>query len=348
MGRFLRQLIAGREQGLLGFCATGECDASLNLIASGHKAYPLWEQMSIPQLVRDYRIHAFLAPFNTAPLRLPRPVKLAIVVYDLIFMERLPLSHSLYQNAGRLYRRFVVPRAIERADMVITVSEYTAAQLMSRFTLDASRIRVIPISLGDEWFSARSVSSAEHPYVFAVTGEAPSKNLSRAIAAFAQSRRLSGSNLRMKVAGVKPKFHPQFQEEARRLEVGDYVDFLSYISESELRKCYQNAEFFMMPSLAEGFGIPVLEAMAMGLPVVISSASSLPEVAGDAAKYFNPLSVDHMASALRDVVCNTELRKEMSARSVLQARKFHRDVIDRKIQDFWSEFSAVKESHGSN
>jgi glycosyltransferase involved in cell wall biosynthesis len=344
MGRFLRQLIAGRERDLLGLCATGEQDASLNLIASGHKAYPLWEQISIPRLVDDYRIHTFLAPFNTAPLRLPRSIKLAVVVYDLIFMDRLPLSHSFYQNAGRLYRRFVVPRAIQRAAVVITVSEYTAAQLRSRFSLDPRRIRVIPISLSDEWFSARSVSNTHDRYVFAVTGEAPSKNLGRAIAAFAQCRRISGVNLRMKVAGVKPKFHPKFQEEARRHGVAEYVDFLSYIPESELRGFYQNAEFFMMPSLSEGFGIPVLEAMATGLPVVVSSASSLPEVAGDAGKYFDPLSVDDMASALWEVVCNAELRKEMSARSVLRAQKFHQDVIGRIIEDFWSEFPAEKNS----
>jgi glycosyltransferase involved in cell wall biosynthesis len=348
MGRFLRQLIAGRELDLLGLCATGERDPSLNLISSGYRAYPLWEQISIPRLVRDYRIETFLAPFNTAPLRLPHAVKLVVVVYDLIFMDQLPLSHSLYQNAGRLYRRFVVPRAIQQASMVITVSEYTAEQLKSRFMLDASRIRVIPVSLGEEWFSERSDPPAEHRYVFVVAGEAPSKNLSRAIAAFAQCRRLSNIDLRMKVAGVKAKFHAQFQEEARRLEVADCVDFLSYIPETELRTLYQNAELFMMPSLSEGFGIPVLEAMATGLPVVVSSATSLPEVAGDAAKYFDPLSVDDMASALSDVVGNPGLRREMSTRSVVQARKFHRDVIDRCIAAFWSELCVQKESPASS
>lgn len=346
MGRFLRQLIAGRERDFLGFCATGERDASLNLIASGHRAYPLWEQISIPRLVRDYKIDTFVAPFNTAPLRLPPQVRMVVVVYDLIFMDKLPLSHSLYQNAGRLYRRFVVPRAIQRASVVITVSEYTAAQLKSRLMLDASRVRVIPVSLGDEWFSERFASSTDDRYVFAVAGEAPSKNLSRAIGAFAQCRRLSGINLRMKVAGVKPKYHPKFREMARMLGVAECVEFLSYIPESQLRVFYQNAEVFMMPSLSEGFGIPVLEAMAAGLPVVVSSASSLPEVAGDAAKYFDPLSVDDMASALLEVVSNAGLRKEMSARSVLQARKFHRDAIDRKIVDLWSELTEGKQSGG--
>jgi glycosyltransferase involved in cell wall biosynthesis len=349
MGRYLRQLIAGREQDLLGFCATGERDPSLNLVASGHRAYPLWEQLSIPRLVRNYSIQTFLAPFNTAPLRLPRSVKLAVVVYDLIFMDGLPLSLSLYQNAGRLYRRLVVPRAIQRAAVVVTCSEYTAAQLTSRFRLDASRIRVIPVGLGEEWFSARSVPRGDgnRPYLFAVAGEAPSKNLGRAIAAFAQFRRFSGSNVRMKVAGVKPKYHSRFQREARRLGVADGVDFLCYIPESEMRGLYQNAELFIMPSVAEGFGIPVLEAMAAGVPVAVSSASSLPEVAGDAARYFDPLSVDDMASAIGDVVCNPELKQEMATRSVLQARKFNQDVINRKIAEFWSELSGG-EWHGSS
>jgi glycosyltransferase involved in cell wall biosynthesis len=340
MGRFLRQLIAGREQDFLGFCATGERDASLNLTASGSSIYPLWEQISIPRLVRDCRIETFLAPFNTAPLRLPPAVKLVMVVYDLIFMDKLPLSHSLYQNAGRLYRRFVVPRAIEQAAVVITVSEYTASQLRSRLKVDAGRIRVIPVSLGDEWFLERPVSRRDHRYIFAVAGEAPSKNLSRAIAAFAQCRRRTGNDLRMKVAGVKPKFHAQFQEEARRLEVTDSVNFLPYIPETELRELYQNAELFMMPSLSEGFGIPVLEAMAAGLPVVASRLPALQEVGGAAAGYFDPTSPEEMASTMFEVLADPGLQSEMSERGKQQARKFHLARVQEMIDSFWKETGA--------
>lgn len=337
MGRFLRMLISGHERDFVGLCAGGEQDSSLNLVASGFKPYPLWEQISLPRLVRSYDIEVFLAPYNTAPLNLPTDAKLLLVVHDLIFMERLPLSKSLYQNAGRWYRRLVVPRAIERADAIVTVSHYTARQLGSRYSLDKNRIHVIPNSIGEEWFSAEPAQIETQNYMLAVAGEAPSKNLSRALAAFAMCRKLGiDSSLRLKVGGVKERFHPVFQKEARRLGIGDLVDFLPYIPGVEMRRLYRNAILFLMPSLSEGFGIPVLEAMASGTPVVVSSASSLPEIAGNAARYFAPTSVEDMAEAIRDVASNQEVRQQMSIRGLQQARKYHPSVINRTVAEFWT------------
>lgn len=342
MGRFLRLLIAGRERELLGFCATGEQDEALNLVASGHRFYPLWEQVSIPRLVRRYKIDAFLAPYNTAPLRLPEGVKLVLVVHDLIFMGSLALSHSLYQNVGRLYRRLVVPRAIQQADVIVTVSHHTARELSSRFAMDSSRIHVIPNSIGKEWFTAEAAPDGAPPYVLVVAGEAPSKNLSRAIAAFARCRKLGGdSSLRLKVAGVKDKYHPLFQSEARQLGVADFVDFLTFIPDPELRLLYRKAALFLMPSLSEGFGIPVLEAMASGIPVAASSATCLQEICGDAARYFDPYSVEQMAATMRQILDSSALQVELSKQGSIQSRRFHPDATLIQVKDFWSNINEV-------
>jgi glycosyltransferase involved in cell wall biosynthesis len=338
MGRFLRLLIAGRERELIGFCAAGEKDEELNLFTSGFASYPLWEQIALPRLMRSHKIGAFLAPYNTAPLRMPKAVKLILVVHDLIFMERLPFSPSLYQNVGRIYRRFVVPRAIRRADMIVTVSNHTARELASRFALDPGRVRVIPNSIGEEWFSADAAPAASPRYVLMVAGEAPSKNLSRAIAAFARCRaRGNNSTLRLKVAGVRQRFQSAFQAEARQLGVGDFVDFLPYISDAEMRQLYRQAALFVMPSLAEGFGIPVLEAMASGPPVAASSATCFEEIGGDAVRYFNPYSIENMAEVMHNILANPALQAEMSARGRMQARKFHPDVVREQVRSFWLE-----------
>jgi glycosyltransferase involved in cell wall biosynthesis len=343
MGRFLRLLIAGREQELLGLCATGEQDAALNLFASGYRFYPLWEQVSIPKLVRRYRIDTFLAPYNTAPLRLPRGVKLVMVVYDLIFMEDLPLSRSLYQNVGRLYRRLVVPRAIRRADVVVTLTHYTARLLESRFALDGSRIRVIPYSIGKEWFIAGSEApDSTVRYVLVVAGEAPSKNLSRAIAAFARCRQLRGDPLlRLKVAGVKDKYHGLFQAEARQQGVAAFVDFLGFIPDPEMRILYRQAALFLMPSLSEGFGIPVLEAMVSGTPVAASSSTCLQEIGGNAARYFDPYSVEEMAATMCTILDNSTLRSEMSKQGHIQSQIFHPNAVLERIRALWSEIEGL-------
>jgi|ERR1035437_832937 glycosyltransferase involved in cell wall biosynthesis len=338
MGHYLRQMIAGREREFLGFCATGEEDASLNLVASGLRPYPVWEQVSIPSLVRSYKISTFLAPYNTAPLFLPKSVKLVMIVHDLIFMDRAPLSRSLYQNIGRLYRRLVVPRALKRADVVVTCSHYTARQLVSRLALDNCKIHVIPNSLGKEWFSTEPGQPASPRYILAVAGEAPSKNLSRAIAAFARCRTLSqDSSLRLKVAGVKERFHRIFQTKARQLGVADFVDFLPYILDTEMRQLFQQADLFVMPSLSEGFGIPVLEAMACGLPVAASSSTCLQEIAGEAARYFDPLSIEDMATTLHEILVDSALRRDMSEQGRIQSREFHPDVVSEQVRSFWNE-----------
>jgi glycosyltransferase involved in cell wall biosynthesis len=267
-----------------------------------------------------------------------------LVVYDLIFMDRLPLSRSLYQNVGRLYRRLVVPQAIKRADVIVTVSNYTAQQLVSRFAVDRSRIHVIPCSLGAAWFFTETARAATPHYVLAVAGEAPSKNLSRAIAAFARCRTLNQDlGLRLKVAGVKEKFHSLFEGEARKLGISGFVDFMSYIPEAEMQSLFQHAKVLIVPSLSEGFGIPVLEAMAVGLPVAASSSTCLQEIGGNAARYFDPYSIEDMAAALHEILTDSALQIRMSQLGRIQSRKYHPDVVGELVRTFWAELEGTEE-----
>ena len=344
MGRYLRALIAGREQQLLGFCAGGEHDSALRLVAEGPAFYPAWEQITIPRLVRRHGIDVFIAPYNTAPLMLPPQTRLVLIVHDLIYMEPLPASRSIYQNSGRMYRRLIVPRAIARADMVVTVSNFTASSIVSRFGLEPRRLRIIPNSLAEEWFISEMSAPRSEDYILVVAGEAPSKNLNRALDAFARCRKLmNNSYLRMKVAGVKPAFHARFADRARLLGVANHVEFLSYLTNEDMRALYRNASVLFMPSLAEGFGIPVLEAMASGVPVVASNTSSLPEIGGDAPLYFDPTSSEHMAQILHQILVDSGLRARMAELGRVQARKFHSAVIRAAIQKLWDEFTNVDE-----
>lgn len=341
MGRYLRTLIADREQRLLGFCKMGKRDPRLRLVAEGSLPYPLWEQIEIPRLVRRHGIDVFLAPYNTAPLMLPRRTRLALVVHDLIFMEPIPFSRSLYQNAGRFYRRWVTPRAVRRADLLLTVSDFTAQQLAARFGADLRQIRVIPPSIAADWYA--SAEPAPHDYVLAVSGEAPNKNLDRALQAFALCRLRGHATLRMKIAGVQPAFHAAFQYVAAELGIGSAVEFLPYVSEQEMRRIYRHAVVVLVPSLAEGFGIPLLEAMASGIPVVSSDATSLPEVGGDAALYCDPTSIEQMAEKLHQTLDNAALRARMSERGRAQARRFHPDAVRASIRRFWEELAQAAE-----
>lgn len=338
MGRYLRQLIQGREHEFLGFCASGERDESLNLISSGYKFFPLWEQISLPSLIRKHEIELFLAPYNTAPLRMSRRVKVALIIHDLIYQEKLPPSASRYQNFGRAYRKFIVPRVLHRADMIITVSHYTKMQLANRYRIPGEMIRVIPNSLKAAWFTHSSDVFPRRDYILMVSGEAPSKNLERALHAYALYRRTTSANpLRLKVAGVKPEFHRGFTALSGRLEIAPHVDFLGYLSDDEMYRVHHAAKIFFMPSLFEGFGVPVLEAMASGSPVLASNTTALPEVGGEAACYCNPKSAEDMAAGLCKLTEEPELRARMSIAGRQQARKFHPTAVHPLIQQFWED-----------
>lgn len=341
MGRFLRQLIAGRERSFIGLCASSEHDGDLLPVASGLRAYPLWEQLSVPRQVRRFQADALLAPYNTAPLLLPSRVLLVLVVHDLIFMEPSDRSLSLYQNLGRRYRRAVVPPAIRRADIIVTVSHHTAGQLAARHAVERERIRVIPNNLDPLWFASPPGSPSKPAYVLVVGGEAPSKNLERAIEAFAQCRaQLDMPDLRLKVAGVKPRFHAHFRQRANAAGVEAAVEFLPYLTDDRMRELYAGALAFLLPSLAEGFGIPVLEAMASGVPVAAATGSSLQEIGGEAAIYFDPRSVRNMADALARILVDRQLAAQLVERGRCRARQFHPNQVQEKIDALWSEVDA--------
>lgn len=339
MGRYLRALIRGKESEFIGFCATGESSPTLDLAKRGAKSYPLWEQLSLPRQVRAHKINTLIAPFNTAPLGLPSAVHLVLVIHDLIFLDPLPWSRSLYQNVGRIYRRIVVPRAAARANVIITVSEYSKAQILERLGVPASRVEVIPCSLPEGWFDAKPPRHDEPPYVLMVSGEAPSKNLRRGIAGFSKvaSR---WNDLLLKIVGVKEKYHDEFLRFAREHGIGNRVQFQGFQQEEQLKELYRGAEVFILPSLAEGFGIPLLEAMASGVPILSSSAASLPEVAGNAALYFDPTSVDEIGARLTAILDSSETRQRLVEEGHRQVLKYHEARVAEKIQAFWARLQS--------
>ena len=345
MGRFLRQLIAGREQEFLGFCAPGDRDGGLKLVSLGPRPYPAWEQIAVPRLLRQNDIDIFVAPYNTSPLNIPPKTLLILVVHDLIFMDRLPWSRSAYQNLGRMYRRLVVPHAVKRADVIVTVSEFTANQLADRFTVRPDRLRVIPNTISAEWYATAERARWKDRYILVVAGEAPSKNLSRALIAFAACSELRvEQGIRMKIAGVSQTGQVPFQAQARHLGISDWIDFLPYLTEDEMRETYRRAETLLMPSLCEGFGIPLLEAMACGTPVVSSSSTCLPEIGGDAPRYFDPYNTSSMAEAIQQVLSDATARSAMSLRGLKRAQAFHPDIVHQRIRSFWEEVQSLQKN----
>jgi glycosyltransferase involved in cell wall biosynthesis len=330
----------------LGLAPPGKSFAGHALIQAGLSGYQMWQQISLPILLRKHKADFLLAPYNTAPLAMPRRTRLILVLHDLILFEKKFDSDRLKQKWHNEYRRLLIRRAVAKAAIILTVSQYSRLQIESSFP--SARVEVIPCSISASWFSDRELARTtdRENSVLLVTGNAPHKNLGRALEAFALLVKKSPRSAapRLRLVGLS-ECKAVFRHKAEQLKMGDLVTIEPYLTETQLQKLYSRSRVAFVPSLMEGFGIPVLEAMASGTPVIASNTTSLPEVGGSAAAYFDPADPHNMAEKLSEVLSNPVRQQDMIERGFAQARQFHPDAVNRLVNEFWdsvAQSSSVK------
>lgn len=341
MGQFARALVAPLSQSeIVALLPQSQTTTQWPSISKGRSFFPWWEQANLPQLTRSSGATHLLCPSNTGPIAPIEGVKTMAVVHDLIYMESiatLPLSPSLHQNLGRLYRRLVVPRLLGHVNHIITVSNFTARQIMERYNIGAARMSVIPNSVEDDWFvKAPLLETDRLPYLLTVAGEAPSKNVAGLLAGFAAFLAVEPhSKLSLKIAGVSSAHHAAFQTKAQELGIADRVALLAPCTIETLRLLYRQCFGFIFASLYEGFGIPLLEAMASGAPIVCSNTTSLPEVAGQSAWLFDPKQPTSIAWALVQLSDSADERLARAGDGLARAAMFRRPKVAEQIRAFW-------------
>ena len=231
-----------------------------------------------------------------------------VTIHDLAF-EVFPEDFS--GRTGWKYRTFT-PRAARSAQRVICVSGYTASDVVRRYDVDEARVRIVPnapsLPIGDA-----PVLDAD-PYLLAVGDLRPKKNLLRLVEAFALLRD-EGLEHRLVLAGVDGGEG----ERVRAAAAGHPVRLTGWLDDAELDALMRGADALVHPSLYEGFGLVLVEAMARGVPVLAARATALPETGGDACDYFDPLDVGDMAAAIRRVVDDRAHHASLSARGLVRA-----------------------------
>jgi glycosyltransferase involved in cell wall biosynthesis len=283
----------------------------------------LWHRLRLPIPVETITgpLDVFYSPdFVLPPTR--RAARTLLTVHDLSFL-RYP-DHFVPRLAQYLGQ--VVPRSVSRADRVLADSQATRADLIAHLGTPPEKVAVLYSGVAPRFRPEAEPGEAERlrarydldgrPYVLSVGTLQPRKNYVRLIRACAG---LAG-DLQLIIAGGRGWLYEEIFAEAEKQ--GDRVRVLGFVDEGDLPALYRNAALFAFPSLYEGFGLPVAEAMACGVPVVCSNASSLPEVAGDAALLVDPLDVDALAEAMTRVLEDADLRQEMIARGLAQAARF--------------------------
>jgi len=250
------------------------------------------------------------------------PVPQVVVVHDVIplyFPELLPRQY--------LYFRFVVPILLRRSRAIVTVSENTKKDVITFYRVEPDKVYVVPSGLdGSRYRAGIDPTTVKckyglEAYLLYVGTMLPHKNLQRLLQAFA----LISTKFphKLVIVGEKdPRYYPTLEAEAKSLGLEERVSFVDYVSVEELPALYAGAEALVLPSLYEGFGAPVLEAMACGTPVISSCAGSLPEVAGDAAVLVDPHNPRELASAMETVLADPLMRQVMRQKGLEQAARF--------------------------
>lgn len=285
-------------------------------VSGGGRAWrSLAQQALLPAAARRARVDVLHSLANTAPA-LGR-ARRVVNIHDLIH-RRFPETH-----AGVLGRGLdaLVRLAAARADRIITLSQASRDDIVRFLRVDPARIDVVPPGPGADPVAAPTPEAelrerlglGQRPIVLSVSAKRPHKNLERLIDALAL--------LEPRPVLVLPGY-PTAHEAELRARGGEDVRLPGWVSAEDLEGLYAAATCLAFPSLAEGFGLPVLEAMRRGLPVACSNATALPEAAGDAALLFDPLSVEEIAEALGRLLADEALRGELARRGRERAELF--------------------------
>lgn len=286
-----------------------------------------WEQLLLPRELRRRQVDLVHGLVNVLPLATSTPG--VVTVHDLSFL-RLPRK---FPRAKRLYLTRLCQASVDRARHVIAVSRQTADDLVRFFGTAAARITVIHNGV-DRVFSPGNPADIEafragrglpSRYFLYVGTLEPRKNLPTLIRAFARWR-ASGDpeahQVKLVLAGAQGWFYAEIFRLVSELGLQDRVLFPGFVPDAELPLWYRAAEAFVYPSLFEGFGLPVLEAMACGTPVLCSRIGSLTEIVGEAALTVPPTAEDGWMAAMALLARQPQLRQELSRRGLAQAQKF--------------------------
>lgn len=286
----------------------------------------LWQRAGVPLPLNVFcgRADVFHAPdFLLPPIRAGRRI---VTVHDLSYLVHPDLAHPAVYR----YLEKTVPRSVARADRVIAVSEATKRDVVRLLGVPEDRVDVIPEGVDRVFRPAAEPDDAARRarlrlperYVLSVGTIQPRKNYGRLLEACERVWQAEPDAPHLVIAGQRGWLFEEFFAQLEACRFRDRVRILDFVDDADLPALYRGAETFVYPSCYEGFGLPVVEALACGRPVICSSASSLPEVAGPAACLIDPFSVDDLAGALLDFCRDPGSRAAFAARGPEQAARF--------------------------
>jgi glycosyltransferase involved in cell wall biosynthesis len=343
-GQYLRNLVPALEQAsddeylLIGprrIAVSGprpgnEYLASTPFDGYSEKAAKLYfEQIAFPRLCRELELDLAHVPYFASPLLPPLPT--VVTVHDLI-----PIVLPAYRGSllVRLYTGLVAAAA-RRAQLILTDSESSRRDILARLGVPAERVRVIYLAPGADYLPVTDRARLEmtrrkyrlpEQFILYLGGFDRRKNVQGLLQAYKSAGVSPGQKYPLVLAGRLPTkesaLFPNLRRIIAQLELEEAVVPIGWVAEEDKPALYTLASLFVYPSFYEGFGLPVLEAMACGTPVVVSRAASLPEIVGEAGLLVDPQGVTQIGRAIVSVLSDETLRRELREKGLAQARRF--------------------------
>ena len=286
-----------------------------------------WEQLKLPALLREKHIDVFHSPANVLPEMLPRSCTGVVTLHDLAFL-RYP---QVLTRSKRVYHRTLTMRSLQRATMIIAPSNSTKQDIIELASIPANRVQTVYPCI-DERFSSvildkdiqmfRQVHGLTKGYLLYLGTLEPRKNITTLVEAYAQFRASYGRDEKLVLAGGKGWLYDSIFERVQQLGLESEVIFPGFVPDTEQLLWYHAASVFVYPSLYEGFGIPVAEALACGVPVVTSNVSSLPEAGATLALTVDPFDKAAMAGAFFKALTDESVRERCRTQTASVAQQF--------------------------
>lgn len=291
-----------------------------HVFSSWARSTLIWSSLGIGLLAAREKVDLLFIPDHYVPLL--KPCKVAMVVYDTAYL----LFPEHYPHLLRTKLRLSTSYAVHAVDKIITISQSTEKDIIHFYGVDQNKIEIVypacairshPRKRGEctEILGRYQISK---PYLLFVGTIQPRKNLLALLKAFSQVRDAA----QLVIVGKTGWLSDDIMGVSRKLGLENHVRFTGYVPQQDISALMSQATCFVYPVLYEGFGMPVLEAMASGVPVIASNTSSIPEIVGDAGLLIDPTQVQELAAAIEMVLGSPELRGSMIERGLQQASKF--------------------------
>jgi len=290
-----------------------------------------FEQVFLPIAARHDRVDILHCSGNTAPVLTQVPI--VQTLHDVIFMDAISTKDTLYQQLGNYYRRLMVPLVTKRSEVVITVSNYEKQRILNRIKIDDKKIRVIYNGIDEERFRIKNMDSDQVAtvkmryslpgnFILFLGNTSARKNAVRVIESYCIYASKEPHPIPLVTPGLTLGFVTDLLGKLKQRDKLKFMITPGYIRDEDLATVYSLSSLFLFPSLSEGFGMPLVEAMASGTPVITSNVSCLPEIAGNAAVLVDPAQANSLADAVIHMLTNDQLRIEKISAGLKNAARF--------------------------